>query len=71
MPISLLIFDEIGLSEYAKDNPVIIMHKNLEYDSFVLFSNWKLDSSKLNRVLFLSFPDLESLLMIFKILLIA
>jgi len=66
MPISLLIFDEIGLSEYAKDNPVKVLHKNLEYDgiknglSFVGFSNWKLDSSKLNRVLFLSVPDLES-----------
>ena len=66
MPISLLIFDEIGLSEFAKDNPVKVLHKNLEYDgvkdglSFVGFSNWKLDSSKLNRVLYLSVPDLDS-----------
>lgn len=65
-PISLLIFDEIGLSEFAKDNPVKVLHKNLEYDgikdglSFVGFSNWKLDSSKLNRVLYLSVPDLDS-----------
>jgi len=64
-PISLLIFDEIGLSEYAKDNPVKVLHKNLEYDgvkdglSFVGLSNWKLDSSKLNRVLYLSVPDLD------------
>ena len=64
-PISLLIFDEIGLSEFAKDNPVKVLHKNLEYDgikdglSFVGFSNWKLDSSKLNRVLYLSVPDLN------------
>ena len=64
-PISLLIFDEIGLSEFAKDNPVKVLHKNLEYDgvkdglSFVGFSNWKLDSSKLNRVLYLSVPDLD------------
>ena len=64
-PISLLIFDEIGLSEFAKDNPVKVLHKNLEYDgvkdglSFVGFSNWKLDSSKLNRVLYLSIPDLD------------
>ena len=62
-PISLLIFDEIGLSELAKDNPVKALHKNLEYDgvkdglSFVGLSNWKLDSSKLNRVLYLSVPD--------------
>ena len=65
-PISLLIFDEIGLSEFAKDNPVKVLHKNLEYDgvkdglSFVGFSNWKLDPSKLNRVLYLCVPDLES-----------
>ena len=64
-PISLIIFDEIGLSEFAKDNPVKVLHKNLEYDnikdglSFVGFSNWKLDSSKLNRVLYLSVPDLD------------
>ena len=63
--ISLLIFDEIGLSEFAKDNPVKVLHKNLEYDgvkdglSFVGFSNWKLDSSKMNRVLYLSVPDLD------------
>ena len=67
-PISLLIFDEIGLSEFAKDNPVKVLHKNLEYDgvkdglSFVGLSNWKLDSSKLNRVLYLSVPDLDSLI---------
>jgi len=65
-PISLLIFDEIGLSEFAKDNPVKALHKNLEYDkvrdglSFIGFSNWKLDASKLNRVLCLSVPDLDS-----------
>ena len=70
-PISLLIFDEIGLSEYAKDNPVKVLHKNLEYDglnvegvedglSFIGFSNWKLDLSKLNRVLYLSVPDLDT-----------
>jgi len=64
-PISLLIFDEIGLSEFAKDNPVKVLHKKLEYDgvkdslSFVGFSNWKLDSSKLNRVLYMSIPDLD------------
>ena len=65
-PISLLIFDEIGLSEFAKDNPLKVLHKNLEYDgvedglSFVGFSNWKLDSSKLNRVLYLYVPDLDT-----------
>ena len=64
--ISLLIFDEIGLSEFAKDNPVKVLHKNLEYDgvkdglSFLGLSNWKLDLSKLNRVLYLSIPDLDS-----------
>ena len=67
-PISLIIFDEIGLSEFAKDNPLKVLHKNLEYDgvkdglSFVGFSNWKLDSSKLNRVLYLSVPDLDRLI---------
>ena len=61
-----MIFDEIGLSEFAKDNPVKVLHKNLEYDgvkdglSFLGLSNWKLDLSKLNRVLYLSIPDLDS-----------
>ena len=65
-PISLLIFDGLGLSEFAKDNPVGVLNKNLEYDrvkdglSFVGFSNWKLDSNKLNRALYLSVPDFDS-----------
>ena len=65
-PISLIVFDEIGLSEFAKDNPLKVLHKNLEYDgikdglSFVGFSNWKLDLSKLNRVLYLNVPDLDT-----------
>ena len=64
--ISMILFDELGLAERAKSNPLKVLHSKLEYDgnekgvSFVGISNWSLDAAKINRALSLSVPDLDS-----------
>ena len=66
LPISLIIFDELGLAEKSKDNPLKVLHANLEYDSnerektigFIGISNWALDAAKVNRTIFLYVPEL-------------
>ena len=61
--ISMLFFDEMGLAEKSKNNPLKAIHSELEYDqnkykiAIVGISNWKLDASKMNRALYLSVPD--------------
>ena len=63
--ISMILFDEMGLAEKAKTNPLKALHSRLEYNgnkdkvSFVGISNWSLDAAKVNRCLLLSVPDLE------------
>ena len=67
--ISSIYFDEIGLAEISKNNPLKVIHSQLEYDenekkvSFIGISNWPLDSSKMNRGIHLSItePDKEDL----------
>ena len=69
--ISMIYFDEMGLAENSPNNPLKVIHAELEYDlnegnkkiAFVGISNWCLDASKMNRGLFLSIPqpDLEDL----------
>ena len=69
--ISMIYFDEMGLAEYSPNNPLKVIHSELEYDlnegskkvAFVGISNWSLDASKMNRGLFLSIPqpDLDDL----------
>ena len=67
--ISMIYFDEMGLAEIAKSNPLKVIHSQLEYDenkdkvAFVGISNWVLDASKMNRGIYLSIPesDLEDL----------
>ena len=65
LPISMILFDELGLAERSKYNPLKALHSNLEFDgnkkgiSFVGISNWILDAAKINRALFLSVPDLD------------
>jgi hypothetical protein len=67
-----IIFDEIGLAELSKHNPLKILHPLLEEEnskiSFIGMSNWTLDMSKMNRLLFVSRPELtiEDLKSIFK-----
>ena len=69
--ISMIYFDEMGLAEHSPNNPLKVIHAELEYDlnegrkkiAFVGISNWRLDASKMNRGLYLSIPqpDLEDL----------
>ena len=61
----MIFFDEMGLAEYSPNNPLKIIHSELEYDlnegdnkvAFVGISNWKLDASKMNRGIFISIPE--------------
>ena len=61
----MILFDELGLAERARSNPLKVLHSKLEYRgnknevSFVGISNWSLDAAKINRALTLSVPDLE------------
>jgi hypothetical protein len=61
--IQMIYFDEIGLAEISKNNPLKILHSLLEPEipklAFVGISNWKLDASKMNRAIYLSRPDLD------------
>lgn len=52
----MVVFDEIGLAEKSKHNPLKIMHSLLEPPrvATIGLSNWTLDASKMNRVITLS-----------------
>ena len=60
--IALIIFDEMGLSENAINNPLKVLHSLLEDIStglaFIGISNWELDAAKMNRGIFLARADL-------------
>ena len=62
LPISMILFDELGLAEHSKSNPLKVLHSKLEYSSkeegvsFVGISNYSLDAAKVNRALILSVP---------------
>ena len=62
--ISLLYFDEI-LAEISTNNPLKVIHYELEFDdneqkiAFVGISNWSLDAFKMNRNIFLSVNELD------------
>ena len=66
LPISLVLFDELGLAERSESNPLKVLHSKLEYGgkeegvSFVGISNYALDAAKINRALVLSVPDLDN-----------
>ena len=66
--ISLLVFDELGLSEKSPTNCLKVLHSELEMSldpnkekllSFIGISNWTLDAAKMNRAMFLSIPDIK------------
>jgi len=65
MPISLALFDELGLAERSKENPLKVLHSKLEYAGkdknvgFIGISNYSLDAAKVNRALVLTVPDLD------------
>ena len=63
--ISLIYFDEMGLAEHSPNNPLKVLHGELEYDqnendkqiAFVGISNWNLDAAKMNRGISISIPE--------------
>ena len=65
----VVFFDELGLAEISKNHPLKVLHSLLEPDmnekekhvGFVGISNWRLDASKINRVVYLAKPDPEEL----------
>ena len=66
--ISLLVFDELGLSERSPTNCLKVLHSKLEMSldpeenkqiSFIGISNWRLDAAKMNRTIFLAIPEIK------------
>ena len=61
--IYMIYFDEMGLAEISPNNPLKVIHSQLEYEkedeklSFVGISNWTLDASKMNRGIYLSVSE--------------
>ena len=63
--ISMLFFDEMGLAEHSPNNPLKVIHSELEYDlnegdkqiAFLGISNWVLDAAKMNRGISISIPE--------------
>ena len=64
--LSLLVFDELGLSEKSPANCLKELHSKLEMSlnpkeqkqiSFIGISNWRLDATKMNWIIFLAIPE--------------
>ena len=59
----VVVFDEIGLAEIAPANPLKVLHPLLEQQDakvgFIGLSNWTLDLSKMNRLIYIARPDLD------------
>ena len=63
--ISMIYFDEMGLAEHSPNNPLKVIHAQLDEAldegnnkiAFVGISNWTLDASKMNRGMHLSIPE--------------
>ena len=59
----MVYFDEMGLAEISPNNPLKVIHSQLEYEkedeklAFVGISNWTLDASKMNRGIYLAVPE--------------
>ena len=66
--IWVIFMDEMGLAEISENNPLKVLHAELEQEenkiSFVGISNWFIDSSKMNRVIYnvVQDPDEEDLI---------
>ena len=54
--LSVIFMDEMGLAEISENNPLKVMHAELEKEidkiAFVGISNWFIDASKMNRVIY-------------------
>ena len=52
----VIFMDEMGLAEISENNPLKVMHAELEQEqnkiAFVGISNWFIDASKMNRVIY-------------------
>ena len=63
--IPMIFFDEMGLAEHSPNNPLKVIHAELDEAleegknklAFVGISNWTLDASKMNRGMHLSIPE--------------
>ena len=61
--IFMIYFDEMGLAEISPNNPLKVIHSQLEYEkeeeklAFVGISNWTLDASKMNRGIYLAVSE--------------
>ena len=63
--VSMIFFDEMGLAEHSPNNPLKVIHAQLDdaldegknIIAFVGISNWTLDASKMNRGMHLSIPE--------------
>ena len=55
--IILVLMDEMGLAEISNNNPLKVTHYELENEenkvAFIGISNWGLDASKMNRVIYI------------------
>ena len=66
--LSVILFDEMGLAEISPNNPLKVIHSELDENNdeigFVGISNWSLDASKMNRGVHLSIqePDEKDLI---------
>ena len=66
--LHLVLMDEMGLAELSPNNPLKVTHYELENEKekvpFVGITNWALDASKMNRVIFIVVqePDEEDLI---------
>ena len=53
LPISMILFDELGLAEKSESNPLKVLHSKLEYAGnekgviFIGISNYSLDAAKI------------------------
>ena len=66
--LSVILFDEMGLAEISPNNPLKVLHSELDGKQeigFVGISNWTLDASKMNRGIHLSVqePNLDDLIL--------
>ena len=61
--IFMIYFDEMGIAEISPNNPLKVIHSQLEYEkeeeklAFVGISNWTLDASKMNRGIYLAVSE--------------
>ena len=65
LPISMILFDELGLSEKSESNPLKILKYKLEYTgkeegvSFIGISNYTLNETLEDKGIFIQIPNLE------------